>query len=157
MWVGLSVLLFVCQLDLFVVKKSLSKLFFSNHIRTLIANLSVSVRILFGQVDDTAFYESKGSIWGHKTVLSKLCLFHLSFAYLERKNPGFFPKYNQQVCHNCLPRVQDCFLRKFFWKVSFFHHWALSDFCLLVWQKFVGPVVSTAFCLSIRRDCGEKI
>ena len=120
MWVGLSVLLFVCQLDLFVVKKSLSKLFFSNHIRTLIANLSVSVRILFGQVDDTAFYESKGSIWGQKTVLSKLSLLHLSFAYLEGKSQGFFQKTVSRFVKTANHVSKMILWRSFFWKSSFF-------------------------------------
>ena len=245
----------------------------------MIANWSVFVRIFFGQVDDTAFYESKVSIWRKKNVLTNLCLFHLSFAYLEQNNQGFFrktigsvvkmafhvsneifcrefffgkssfsisalgiertfsvisteicrsscqycflfvnqtrllwkkfcqkffftsfldihpeiislrpnffsaklttllstspkdqfeditsfwqsfclffqwfleserrnnaflsSKNNRQVCHNCLPRVQEYFVKIFFEKKSFFHHWALSDFCMSFRRKFVGPL-----------------
>ena len=263
----------------------------------MIANWSVFVRIVFGQVDDTAFYESKVSIWGKKNVLTNLCLFHLSFAYLEQNNQGFFRKTigsvvkmafhvsNEIFCREfffgkssfsisalgiertfsvisteiCRSRCQYCFLfvnqtrllwknfvknvfshhfwtfiqkllvfvqifffsakmttllstspkdqfeditsfwqsfclfffsfsskierrnngffvkktigkfvkfayhvskkifwRIFFWKSSFFHHWALSDFCMSFRRNFVSPDVSTAFCLSIRSVCGEK-
>ena len=42
-------------------------------------------------------------------------------------------------------------------KVLFlFQHWALSELFLSFRRKFVGQVVSTAFCLSIRPDCCEK-
>ena len=112
-----------------------------------------------GQLDKTAFYESEGSIWGHNFVLTKfLFVFFSCSSKLEQRIIGFFfVKNNRQNCHNCLPCVQEGFLKNFFWKVSFFHHFELSDFCLSIRQKFVGPVVGTAFCVSIRPDSGEKI
>ena len=110
-----------------------------------------------GQVDDTAFYESKGSICGHKTVLKSFCLFHLSIADLEQKQQGFFPENKLQGCQNCLPRVQGDLLKNFFWKKFFFlfHHWALSEFFLSFRQTLVGRIVSTAFCFSIAPVYGE--
>ena len=110
------------------------------------------------QLDKTAFYESKGSFWGHNFVWTKfLFVFFSCPSKNEQRSNGFFSsKNNRQNCHNCLPRVQEGFWKNFFWKVSFFHHFALSDFCLSFRQKFVGPVVGTAFCVSIRTVCGEK-
>ena len=132
--VPLSVLVSICQLDRIVVKKPLSTISFSRQFWTLIANWSVMVRFFLGQVDDTAFYESKGSICGHKTVLKSFCLFHLSIADLEQKQQGFFPENKLQGCQNCLPRVQGDLLKIFFWKKFFFlfHHWALSEFFFVI-------------------------
>ena len=59
-------------------EKNLSKTFFSHQFRTLIADWSVLVQIFSGQVDDTAFFGSNGSVLRHKTVLTKLCfVYHL--------------------------------------------------------------------------------
>ena len=159
MSVGPSVLLSVCQLHQFVVKFFSSKSFFSHHFRLLIAILSVFVQFIFNQVDDTVFYESERSIWGHNFVLTKfLFVFFSCSSKPEQRIIGFFfVKNNRQNRHNCLPCVQEGFLKNFFWKVSFFHHFELSDFCLSTRQKFVRPVVGTAFCVSIRAVCGEKI
>ena len=112
-----------------------------------------------GQLDKTAIYGSEGSVWGHNFVLTKiLFVFFSCSSKLEQRIIGFFfVKNNRQNRHNCLPCVQEGFLKNFFWKVSFFHHFELSDFCLSTRQKFVRPVVGTAFCVSIRTVCGEKI
>ena len=75
---------------------------------------------LFNHVDDTAFYESKGSIWGQKTVLSKLCLLHLSFAYLEGKSQGFFQKTVSRFVKTAYHVSKMILWRSFFWKSSFF-------------------------------------
>ena len=120
--VPLSVLLSVCLLDKIVVKKS--NKFFSHRLRTLIANWSVLFRFFFGQVDDTEFYESKGSFWGYKTVLKNICLFHLSFADNERINQGFFGKQSaglSKLLTTC-PRgsIQEVFLEKRSFSISSF-------------------------------------
>ena len=66
-------------------------------------------------------------------------------------------KNNRKLCQSCLPRYQGDILQRIFSeKVLFFHHWAFSDFCLSFLRKFVGPVVSTVFCLSNGPVCGEK-
>ena len=66
-------------------------------------------------------------------------------------------KNNRKLCQSCLPRIQGDILQRIFSeKVLFFHHWALSDFFLSFLRKFVGPVVSTVFCLSNGPVCGEK-
>ena len=128
--VPLSVLFSVCQLDQFVVKKFLSKSFFP----TIFGHRSQKFRslfeIFFGQVDDTAFYESKGSIWGQKTVLSKLSLLHLSFAYLEGKSQGFFQRTVSRFVKTANHVSKMILWRSFFWKSSLFiiGLWA-SCFC----------------------------
>ena len=156
--VPMSVLLSVCHLDQFVVKR-FCLIFFLHQLQTLIANWSVFVRIFFGQVDDTAFYESKVSIWRRKNVLPNLCLFHLSFADLEQKNQGFFRKTIGSVVKMAYHVSKEIFCRElFFEKVLFlFQHWALSELFLSIRRKFVGPVVSTVFCLSNGPVCGENI
>ena len=72
--VPLSVLFTVCQIEQFVVKKFLSKLF-SHHFWTLIANLMVFVQNFFSQVDETASYKSEGSIWRQTSALKIFCMF----------------------------------------------------------------------------------
>ena len=69
----------------------------------------------------------------------------------------FSSKNNRKLCRSCLPRIQGATLQRIFSeKVLFFHHWALSDFCMSFRRNLVSPDVSTAFCLSIRSVCGEK-
>ena len=113
----------------------------------------------FGQVDDTAFYRSKGSIWGHKAVLTNFCLFYLSFADLEPKNQGFFSGNNDRVVKIAHHVSKGYFAGNFFSKkfLFLFDHWALIDFCLKFRRKFVGSLVSTVFCSSIRPVSGEKM
>ena len=128
----MSVLLSVCHLDQFVVKR-FCLIFFLHQLQTLIANWSVFVRIFFGQVDDTAFYESKVSIWRSKNVLPNLCLFHLSFADLEQKNQGFFRKTIGSVVKMAYHVSKEIFCREFFFSKKFFFyfsigHWA-NFFC----------------------------
>ena len=115
-------------------------------------------KVFSAKVKKTAFYESKGSFWGHQTVLTNICLFHLSFGHLESKNKSFFFGKRSAGLSKTLPRVQGDFSKKNFLKSFFFsfHHWTMSDFFLSFRQKLVGPVVSTAFCLSIAPVCGEK-
>ena len=113
--------------------------------------------MFFGQVDDTAFYESKGSLWGYKTVLTIICLFHLSIADNERIDQGFFWKTIGRVVKIPYHVSKGIYSRIFLEKDLFlFHHWALSEFFLSFRRKFVGPVVRTAFCMSIRSVCCEK-
>ena len=76
------------------------------------------------------------------------------------KKSRLFSENNRQRCQNGLPRVQGDFLQRifFFEKVLFlFQHWALSELFLSIRRKFVGPVVSTVFCLSNGPVCGENI
>ena len=117
---------------------------------TLIAKWSVFVLLFeffFGQVDDNAFYGSKGSIWGFKAVLTNFCLFYLSFADVEPKNQGFFSENNRQGCQNCSPRVQGDILQGiFFRKKFFFFIWSLGIDRLL-------PVLSTKICRSRCQYC----
>ena len=145
LYVPLSVLLFVCPLEQFVVKKFCPNLFYPP-ITDIDRKLISLCSNFFRASGRHCILRVQGSIWGHKTVLSKLCLFHLSFAYLERKNQGFFPKNSQQVCLNCLPRVQDDSLKKFFfWKSSFF-----------IWSfgfERAFLVLSTNLCRSGRQYC----
>ena len=154
--VQMSVLLSACQLDQIVVKKFLSNIFFSINYRHWSQIISLCSNF-FGQVDDTAFYGSKGLIWGLKAVLTSFCLFYLSFADLEPKDQGFFSENNRQGCQNCSPRVHWDILQGFFFEKFFlFDHWALIDICLSFRRKIVAPFVSTVFCLSIRPVSGEK-
>ena len=104
------------------------KIFFSHPFRILIASLSVFAQNIFNQVDDTAFYESKRSIWGQKTVLTNICLFHLSFAYLERESQGFHQKTVSSFVKTANHVSKMIFWRSFFSEKFFFHYWALSDF-----------------------------
>ena len=72
---------------------------------------------------------SKGSLWGLNFVLKKFFfVFFLVFAKMSREITVFSVRNNQHVCHNCLTRVQEYFLKNFFWRSSFFLHWALRDF-----------------------------
>ena len=87
-----------------------------------------------------------------------VCFFHVLLKLNGEITVFFCQKNNRQICDICLPRIQEHFLKKFFLKkFFFFHHWALSNFCMSFRRNFVSPDVSTAFCWSIRSDCGEKI
>ena len=110
----------------------LSKMFLPQLFRSFSKKFVISFRNFFGQLDKTAFHVSKGSIWGHNSILtmSLFVLFMFSRNSME-KYWFFWSKNDRQICHNCLPRVQEEFLKNFFFKNFFFHHWALSDFCLL--------------------------
>ena len=110
-------------------EKKFVKDFFLPSISDIDRNWSVFVRNCLGQVDDTAFYESKGSFWRHKTVLTNICLFHLSIADHKRKCKVFLGN-KRQGRENCLPRVQGDMLKNFFLEIFClsFHHWALSKF-----------------------------
>ena len=156
-----SKLLSVCPLQHFMVKIfSVKNVFlpsFSDIQRKFVkCFLNVPV-----QLDETAFYESGGSIWGHNFALTKfLFVFFSCSSKLEQRIIGFFSsKNNRKICHNCLPRVQGDLLQKIFFDKVFllFHHRALSDIFRSFRRKFDGPVVSTVFCLSNRPLCGEKI
>ena len=75
------------------------------------------------------------------------------------KQSRLFSENNRQRCQNGFPRVQWDFLQRIFFseKVLFlFQHWALSELFLSFLRKFVGPLVSTVFCLSNGPVCGEK-
>ena len=66
-------------------------------------------------------FEDITSFW------QSFCLFFQWFLESERRNNGFFSsKNNRQICHNCLPRVQEDFVKIFFEKILFFiiGHWA---------------------------------
>ena len=156
-----SKLLSVCPLQHFMVKIfSVKNVFlpsFSDIQRKFVkCFLNVPV-----QLDETAFYESGGSIWGHNFALTKfLFVFFSCSSKLEQRIIGFFSsKNNRKICHNCLPRVQGDLLQKIFFDKVFllFHHRALSDIFRSFRRKFDGPVVSTVFCLSNRPLCGEKL
>ena len=102
--------------------------FFLQHLRTFSKNLSVFFRKSFGQLNKTAFYESRGK-FEYKTLFwQRCCLFFSCSSKIERRNNGFFcQKYNRQICDICLPRIQEHFLKKFFLKKFFFFiigHWA---------------------------------
>ena len=144
--VPMSVLLSVCQLDQFVVKKVLSNFFFLNQLQTLIAKWSVFVRFFFGQVDDTAFYESKVSIWWKKNVLTNLCLFHLSFADLEQKNQGFFGKQSAALSKWLTTGPRRFFAENFFFRKSSFSISALGI-------ERIFSVISTEICRSRCQCC----
>ena len=141
----MSVLLSVCHLDQFVVKR-FCLIFFLHQLQTLIANWSVFVRIFFGQVDDTAFYESKVSIWRRKNVLTNLCLFHLSFAYLEQNNQGFFRKTIGSVVKMAFHVSNEIFCREFFFGKSSFSISALGN-------ERTFSVISTEICRSRCQYC----
>ena len=66
-------------------------------------------------------------------------------------------KQSANLWHLLTTYPRTFFEEVFFEKVLFFHHWALSNFCMSFRRNFVSPDVSTAFCLSIRSVCGEKI
>ena len=154
----LSVLFSVCQLDQFLVKNVCRK-FFLHHLRTFSKDLSVFFRKSFGQLNKTAFHVSRGKIWGQNIVLTKMLFvfFHVLPKLNGEITVFFCQKNNRQICHICLPRIQEDFLKKFFLiKFFFFHHWALSNFCMSFRRNFVSPDVSTVFCLSIRPVSGEK-
>ena len=155
--VPLSVLFSVCQLDQFLVNKCLSKLFLQ-HLRTFSKNLSVFFRKSFGQLNKTAFYESRGK-FEYKTLFwQRCCLFFSCSSKIERRNNGFLSKIQSANLWHLLTTYPRTFFEEvFFEKVLFFHHWALSNFCMSFRRNFVRPDVSTAFCLSIRSVCGEKI
>ena len=142
--VQMSVLLSACQLDQIVVKKFLSNIFFSINYRHWSQIISLCSNF-FGQVDDTAFYGSKGLIWGLKAVLTSFCLFYLSFADLEPKDQGFFSENNRQGCQNCSPRVHGDILQGFFFRKVFF-----------IWSLGIDrhlSVISTKNCRSLCQYC----
>ena len=102
---------FTTFLDIHPKIISLRSNFFSAKLTTL---LSTSPKDQFEDI--TSFWQS-------------FCLFFQWFLESERRNNGFFSsKNNRQICHNCLPRVQEDFVKIFFWKVLFFiiGHWATS-------------------------------
>ena len=116
--------------------------FFSHHFWTFIQKLIVFVRIFFSAKLTTLLSTSPKDHFEVITLFwQSFCLFFQWFLESERRNNGFFSsKNNRQICHNCLPRVQEDFVKIFFWKSSFFHHWALSGFCMSFQRKFVGPL-----------------
>ena len=110
-----------------------------------------------GQLDKTAIYESEGSVWGHNFVLTKiLFVFSLCSSKFEQRIIGFFSSKTMGKIVTTVYHVSKKVFRRIFLEKFFFHHFELSDFCLSIRQKFVGPVVGTAFCVSIRPVCGEK-
>ena len=125
-------------------EKCLSNIFFSINYRHWSQIISLCSNF-FGQVDDTAFYGSKGLIWGLKAVLTSFCLFYLSFADLEPKYQGFFSENNRQGCQNCSPRVHGDILQGFFFE-KFFFIWSLGI------DRHLS-VISTKNCRSLCQYC----
>ena len=141
-------------------EKTFVQKFFSHLFRRFSKNLSSFFRNFFGQLDKDAFYESGGSIWGHIFVLTKFfSVFFSCSSELEQRIIGFFfvEKQSEDLSQLLTTCPGGYFAEIFFDKVFLlFHHWALSDFFLSFLRKFVGPVVSTVFCLSNGPVCGEK-
>ena len=74
---------------IFGKKFSIKKVFLPS-ITDIDRKLMSPYSIFFGQVDDTAFYESKGSLWGHKKRFVKILIVSFIICGLWPKNLCFF-------------------------------------------------------------------
>ena len=157
--VQMSVLLSVCQLDQFVVKKFLSNIFFLHQLQTLIANWSVFVRIFSAKLTTLPFTSPRYQFDERKTFWQIFVCFIYHLRTLSKKIKAFFGKQSAALSKWLTTCPRRFFAKNFFFKkvLFLFQHWALSERFLSFRRKFVGPVVSTAFCLSLRPVCGEKI
>ena len=155
----MSVLLSVCQLDQFVVKKFLSNIFFLHQLQTLIANWSVFVRISSAKLTTLPFTSPRYQFDERKTFWQIFVCFIYHLRTLSKKIKAFFGKQSAALSKWLTTCPRRFFAKNFFFKkvLFLFQHWALSERFLSFRRKFVGPVVSTAFCLSLRPVCGEKI
>ena len=147
----------VCPLQQFVVKIfSVKNVFLSSFsdIQQKLVNFFKTLSIKLTKLHSTRpqdHFEDISLFW------QSFCLFFQWFMEIKRRNNGFFCRKTIGSFVNPAYHVSKGILRReFFPMFFFFHYWALSDFSLSFLRKFVGPVVSTVFCLSNGPVCGEK-
>ena len=120
----------------------LSKMFFSHLFRTFSKNLSVFFSETFSVNSTKLHSTSPKEKFEDKTLFwQRFCLLFFMFVRNWTEIKWFFSsENNRQIWHTSLPRIQEDFLKKIFWKSSFFDHWAMSNFCMSFRRKIVGPL-----------------
>ena len=155
--VPMSVLLSVCQLDQFVVKKALSN-FFSPSITDIDRKLISLCSNFFRPGWRHCLLRVQGINLTNEKRFDKSLFVSLIICGPWAKKSRLFRKTIGSVVKMAYHVSKEIFCREFFFeKVLFlFQHWALSELFMSFRRKFVGPVVSTAFCLSIDQFVVKK-
>ena len=141
------------------MKKVLSN-FFSPSITDIDRKLISLCSIFFSaKLTTLPFTSPRYQFDERKTFWQTFVCFIYHLRTLSKKIKAFFGKQSAALSKWLTTCPRRFFAENFFFeKVLFlFQHWALSELFLSFRRKFVVPVVSTAFCLSIRPVCGEKI
>ena len=143
--VPMSVLLSVCQLDQFVVKK-VSSNFFLHKLQTLIANWSVFVRFFSAKLTTLPFTSPRYQFDEGKTFCQIFVCFIYHLRTLSQKIEAFFRKTFGRVVKIDHHVSRGIFCREFFFEKFSFFIWSLGIERLL-------SVISTKINRSLCQYC----
>ena len=140
-------------------KKNFVKYFFPNILDIDRKLISLCSNFFSAKLTTLAFTSPRYQFDERKTFWQIFVCFIYHLRTLSKKIKAFFGKQSAALSKWLTTCPRRFFAENFFFKkvLFLFQHWALSERFLSFRRKFVGPFVSTVFCLSIGPVSGEQM